>query len=95
MRISEENRRRNGHVLVWDQPELSLDDKQKNKSKRCLFTSIILYFPQILLLLQFMPVLQMFCTDEHHIRQISINNTLYRDLLMYFLCSVSVYVQNN
>lgn len=32
MRISEENRRRNGHVLVWDQPDLSLDDK-KNKSK--------------------------------------------------------------
>lgn len=32
MRASEENRRRNGHVLIWDQPELSLDDK-KNKSK--------------------------------------------------------------
>lgn len=32
MRINEENRRRNGHVLIWEQPELSLDDK-KNKSK--------------------------------------------------------------
>lgn len=29
---SDENRRRNGHMLVWEQPDLSFDDK-KNKSK--------------------------------------------------------------
>lgn len=32
MGVSEENRRRNGHVLVWDQPDLTYDDK-KSKSK--------------------------------------------------------------
>lgn len=32
MRINEENRSRNGHVLIWDQPGLNSDDK-KPKSK--------------------------------------------------------------
>lgn len=32
MRINEENRNRNGHVLIWDQPGLNSDDK-KSKSK--------------------------------------------------------------
>lgn len=32
MRINEENRNRNGHVLIWDQPGLNMDDK-KSKSK--------------------------------------------------------------
>lgn len=32
MRGQEENRRRNGHILVWDQPDLLSDDK-KTKSK--------------------------------------------------------------
>lgn len=43
MRINEENRRRNGHVLVWDQPELTLDDK---KSKSKIFSSSHLIFSQ-------------------------------------------------
>lgn len=33
MRINEENRSRNGHVLIWDQPDLNMDDK-KSKSKK-------------------------------------------------------------
>lgn len=32
MRSNEENRSRNGHVLVWDQPDLLAEDK-KTKSK--------------------------------------------------------------
>lgn len=48
MRISEENRRRNGHVLVWNQPDLTLEDK-KSKSKICTIFSpvrgtILCYF---------------------------------------------------
>lgn len=39
MRVNEENRRRNGHVLIWDQPDLNVDDK-KSKSK----TNLILSF---------------------------------------------------
>lgn len=37
MRVNEENRRRNGHVLIWDQPDLTFDDK-KSKSKNQKFS---------------------------------------------------------
>lgn len=57
MRISEENRRRNGHVLVWDQPELSLDDKneKKNKSKKWLLFICIFFFSNFGLISVFFP----------------------------------------